>query len=299
MNKLAAMSDAASTKSASPAGTTSSAGSKRKRGTEPKFYSVRAGHKPGIYLSWAECLAQIKGFKGAMCEFAPRSEDQALLDEQYADIFSDHSVKSFTSLVDAEKFLAGDDPTNDPASSTYQPKFYGVKNGRVPGVYTDWPSAQKQIIGWTKPKHKCFTSRAEAEAYLKSGDETRATNGASSSTPEAQRTTESTRDSPDEVNGTAKKQKRTGPTISNLLDGHDAKFAGDADSNSEDSQDADDPDLDDRQPKPESPKKGKPKATPQKRGGVLRIYTDGSSLGNGKFGASAGVGVYFGEDDER
>lgn len=30
-----------------------------------KFYTVRKGHQPGIYTSWAECEAQVKGFKGA------------------------------------------------------------------------------------------------------------------------------------------------------------------------------------------------------------------------------------------
>jgi ribonuclease HI len=33
--------------------------------------------------------------------------------------------------------------------------------------------------------------------------------------------------------------------------------------------------------------------------GILHIYTDGSSRGNGKVGASAGVGVFFGESDPR
>ncbi len=34
-------------------------------------------------------------------------------------------------------------------------------------------------------------------------------------------------------------------------------------------------------------------------GGVLHIYTDGSSLSNGKAGAVAGVGVFFGSGDAR
>lgn len=33
--------------------------------------------------------------------------------------------------------------------------------------------------------------------------------------------------------------------------------------------------------------------------GVLKIYTDGSSLGNGKAGARAGLGVWFGPNDTR
>lgn len=32
---------------------------------------------------------------------------------------------------------------------------------------------------------------------------------------------------------------------------------------------------------------------------LLRVYTDGSSLGNGRLGAVAGVGVFFGEGDPR
>lgn len=35
------------------------------------------------------------------------------------------------------------------------------------------------------------------------------------------------------------------------------------------------------------------------RGNVVVVYTDGSSLGNGRLGAAAGVGVYFGESDAR
>lgn len=30
-----------------------------------KFYTVRNGHNPGVYTSWAECEAQVKGFPGA------------------------------------------------------------------------------------------------------------------------------------------------------------------------------------------------------------------------------------------
>lgn len=49
------------------------------------------------------------------------------------------------------------------------------------------------------------------------------------------------------------------------------------------------------------PKKVKPNqssAFPEDRN-ILRIYTDGSSRGNGRVGAVAGVGVFFGEGDPR
>lgn len=46
----------------------------------------------------------------------------------------------------------------------------------------------------------------------------------------------------------------------------------------------------------------KVKVTPAKSKGkskVLKVYTDGSSRGNGRIGAVAGVGVFFGEGDDR
>jgi len=55
-------------KPASPSSTTSSAGTKRKRATEPKFYAVRVGYHPGIYQSWSDCLAEVTGFRNATCE---------------------------------------------------------------------------------------------------------------------------------------------------------------------------------------------------------------------------------------
>ncbi|KAI9774843.1 MAG: hypothetical protein M1840_000059 [Geoglossum simile] len=266
------MPNAAFRESTSPTGTTTSTGSKRKRGMESKFYSVRVGHKPGIYLNWQECLDQIKGFKGA-------------------------TFKSFASLIDAEKFLGGDDPTQNPDSSTYQPKFYGVRNGRIPGVYTDWTSAQKQIIGWTKPKHRCFTSRAEAEAYVANNDVTGSTNPGTNPKPKTEETAGG-RDTVKEVSRAPKKQKTSDPAISSMLGECKAQFVEPLDSSSEEGHSAVDIDIspDAVESKLDSQKRTEMMPT-QTKGGVLRIYTDGSSLGNGKYGASAGVGVYFGEDD--
>lgn len=68
-NRRTPAADAVSTKSHSPSGTASSAGSKRKRDADPKLYAVRTGHKPGVYFSWSDCLAQVKGFRNATCEY--------------------------------------------------------------------------------------------------------------------------------------------------------------------------------------------------------------------------------------
>lgn len=51
--------------------TTTSSGTKRKRGTEPKFYAVKVGKTPGIYHSWHDCLEQVTKYKGASCKGMP------------------------------------------------------------------------------------------------------------------------------------------------------------------------------------------------------------------------------------
>ncbi|MDO4814397.1 MAG: ribonuclease H family protein [Gemella sp.] len=63
-----------------------------------KFYAVRVGRQPGIYATWAECEAQVKGFNGA-------------------------KYKSFKTQVEALNFLSGDDTTSPtPSNSASQGK---------------------------------------------------------------------------------------------------------------------------------------------------------------------------------
>jgi ribonuclease HI len=171
----------------------------------------------------------------------------------------------------------------------------------VPGVYTDWPSAQKQIIGWTKPKHKCFASRAEAEAYVKDSGANGNPNVGKKPIAKTEVTTSSTRESQGatrEANRISKKRKRSDPAIDNSQSACQTQFAGALDPCSEEGLSTVDVGVDIVEQKVDPHKRAKTKPT-QMKGGVLRIYTDGSSLGNGKYGASAGVGVYFGADDAR
>jgi len=43
-------------------------------------------------------------------------------------------------------------------------KFYVIWVGREPGIYTDWPTAQKQVMKFPGAKYKSFTSKADADA---------------------------------------------------------------------------------------------------------------------------------------
>jgi ribonuclease HI len=46
-------------------------------------------------------------------------------------------------------------------------KYYAVASGRVPGIYTNWPEAEKQVRGFAGARFKGFASEAEAREWLK------------------------------------------------------------------------------------------------------------------------------------
>lgn len=46
-------------------------------------------------------------------------------------------------------------------------KFYAVRIGRKPGVYTSWPEASKQVQGFQNAVHKSFASRDLALAFVR------------------------------------------------------------------------------------------------------------------------------------
>lgn len=52
------------------------AGQKRKRPAEKKYYAVKVGKEPGVYETWDQCLAQVTGQKGAVCELDYETYDQ-------------------------------------------------------------------------------------------------------------------------------------------------------------------------------------------------------------------------------
>ena len=191
-------------------------------------------------------------------------------------------------------------------------KFYAVKNGRVPGIYADWPSAQEQIRGWQRPKHRCFSTRAEAQRFL---DQDLAV---SESSPEAPATEDGVSasigvDEPHDAivhKPTQKKPKNalngTGKSRVNILEYNEDEFEAGTGPLPPGAEDGFDPNI------MLDPVTGKVvyKTQEQRQAtklapagdtqtGPIRIHTDGSSLGNGAVGAFAGIGVYFGPSDRR
>lgn len=191
-------------------------------------------------------------------------------------------------------------------------KYYAVRSGRVPGIYNDWTAAKAQIIGWQKPKHRCFSTRAEAQKFLDGADvntdggsDAHTENLSSFFTSHAPKTadeplTESLQKKAKKtVNGSkamrsdepiyneADYEPGTGPLPPGAEDGFDPNIVLDPVSGKV---------VYKTQEQREAIKKvpGAGSLT-----GPIRIHTDGSSLGNGRIGAVAGVGVYFGPRDKR
>lgn len=171
-------------------------------------------------------------------------------------------------------------------------KFYGVAKGHHPGVYTDWGEAQEQIKGWKGPRYKKFMTRKEAEEFVKSGGGTvtvgrpRKVGAVAAPEEEEQEEEAEGEDEEDEVVSLkpppAKKVKG--------MKGTDLKLVDRATRAKKE---------DNRQPGKEMKSMNENGAVEDDGKGPMKIYTDGSSLGNGKDGAAAGIGVFFGNNDPR
>jgi ribonuclease HI len=175
-------------------------------------------------------------------------------------------------------------------------KFYAVQNGRVPGVYTEWTQAQAQIRGIKKPRHKKFNTRAEAEAFVAAGTKANGLDPSDHITPEEEIRRLIVQNSapglqvngacaPVDKDGNPYKAGR-GPLPPGAEDGYDPniKLASDGT-------------IVERTEEEKSMTKMMTKVPNPP--GMLRIFTDGSSLSNGQAGARAGVGVYFGPQDPK
>ncbi|PLB39172.1 RNA-DNA hybrid ribonuclease [Aspergillus candidus] len=184
--------------------------------------------------------------------------------------------QAFPTLEEANAFLTG---TKLPAGQDGGPsnpeftRFYGIQRGRTPGVYTDWAKAQEQIKGFPRPRYKKFATREEAEQFVREAE-----------TGQAPGAPGVLKDVPRDEQG-APVEPGDGPLPPGAEDGFDPNLLLDPATGKVVYRSADQANA------------TKLKATGPP--GMLRIYTDGSSLKNGQPLASAGVGVYFGPGDTR
>ncbi|GAA6054566.1 hypothetical protein JCM3770_006035 [Rhodotorula araucariae] len=135
--------------------------------------------------------------------------------------------------------------------------FYAVRVGRTPGVYTSWNDCVAQVNGFQGARHKKFPTRSEAEAFVAGG--TGPSSTASTGTVPVITSNERRKRSSDAMGAVEVAIKRR-------------KSAGGGGAASVD------------------PVFGTARSSLTKR----RVYCDGSSRGNGKVGAVAGIGVFWG-----
>ena len=49
-------------------------------------------------------------------------------------------------------------------------KYYAVRKGLIPGIYTSWGECQQNINGFSGAEYKGFSTKEEAEAFLNNTD---------------------------------------------------------------------------------------------------------------------------------
>ena len=191
-----------------------------------------------------------------------------------------------------------DAASNSTNSALTPSKFYAVANGHRPGIYTDWPSAQKQITGWTKPKHKSFFSRAEAEQYLRNARAEKETSPTTASASDGSELVSDgalpskrikTSDGFTSINGATEDLPAPGtdPLPLGSEDGFDYRILLDPSTGKL------------RWKTPLELAAIKPAARVDNQNDILYVYTDGACRANGQHGSVAGVGVFFGDNDPR
>ncbi|EGD90296.2 hypothetical protein H112_01751 [Trichophyton rubrum D6] len=187
--------------------------------------------------------------------------------------------QSFPSREEADAFLTGNRaPSPQDGSASACTKFYGIQKGRVPGVYTDWAKAQDQVRGFRGPRYRKFSTREAAEAFVRNGQ----TTSNKDSLPGAPGLMEGN----PKDNAGDEYAAGTGPLPPGAEDGFDPNILLDPTTGK----------IVYKTPEQKQERKIQPK--PSGPPGMLKIYTDGSALRNGTSQARAGVGVYFGPDDE-
>lgn len=112
---------------------------------EKKHYAVAVGVKPGVYFTWKEAQEQIVGRTDAKYKcFGTMEEAEAY-------------------IVEIQSKISGKKTTKPAAKGS---KFYAVKAGVKPGVYTTWAECQKNVMGFKNAEYKSFATEEEAIKFV-------------------------------------------------------------------------------------------------------------------------------------
>lgn len=154
--------------------------------------------------------------------------------------------------------------------------YYAVHAGKTKGIYFTWPDCEKQVRGFPGAKYKKFETQKEAEQFVRYGPRAPPKPAKGAGTSIATSVTYA-RPSPYAAS------TRTGSSAASVAKADlvkpSALAAATTKANKDISTNSDD--------------------TQASTSEAIVIYTDGSSLSNGKAGSRAGLGVFFGVNDPR
>ncbi|KAF2711229.1 ribonuclease H-like protein [Pleomassaria siparia CBS 279.74] len=239
--------------------TTTTSSAKRKRAAKIAYYAVHQGHKPDVYLSWPEAQKQITGY-------------------------NDPKHESFPTLAEAEEYVrTGRSRKTKPPKQEY---FYAVHTDQFNRVFPDWTSASTAMKGQKGIKHHKFKTCEEAWAHLESLKAGTPMSAKSETSKASKKLKKNDGTAVEPAITSTYFEPATGPLPSGAEDGFDNRAIFNP--------------LNGKvEHKTEAQLNAKKLQPTGDFGGPLIIYTDGSSLGNGKVGAVAGLGVWFGPGDDR
>ncbi|KAK0640780.1 ribonuclease H-like domain-containing protein [Cercophora newfieldiana] len=214
------------------------------------------------------------------------------------------------SLPDSSRSAPKDTPSSAPSrkrkmnsDGQTEAKFYAVRAGKKPGIYTVWKDCEAQITGFRGAAFKKFGTREEAQAFVE-GRDPPSTNkpprfygvavgrnpGVYTDWTEVQEQIRDVKgpkqkkfDTYAEAEEFVRTWRNTGAAV--VTSSTTAVATGKTAS-----EDVDEP------PAKKAKKSTKSTKTNTASGEVILAYTDGSSRGNGRAGACAGLGVYFPHD---
>ncbi|KAF4950870.1 hypothetical protein FGADI_7910 [Fusarium gaditjirri] len=197
-------------------------------------------------------------------------------------------------------------------------KFYAVKTGRVPGIYSNYEACQAQTTGFPGAQFKSFLTRGDAQNYIAGIETPSAADGprkyyavAVGHVPGIYATWDETQPQVTDIAGPKHKRFNTQEDAEDFIRKNASpetcqrlgislektqEYTGAAFEPVETSTK-----MVKAEPALAPAQKAAPRAVPkyEESENVLNIWTDGSSLANGQAGSRAGLGVFFGPNDKR
>ncbi|XP_076035203.1 ribonuclease H1-like [Oratosquilla oratoria] len=186
--------------------------------------------------------------------------------------------------------------------------YYAVAIGTTPGVYTSWPECKAQVENFKKPKFRKFATQEEAENFVReegnqgknnrfAGKSNGSKNVASISHNESSGSLSPTLSAMrDDMNDLERKFTELKKRFDDYIGSSSRSFHTSAVAESKKRRASSDDDSDDNDG--HKAKKlecsGENSKFKVNNEGYLVVYTDGACESNGRMGAKAGVGVYFG-----